>query len=45
MITGSPVLLQGTDRVVFDRGDAPPVTGTHHELLAGDDDYRRKVLG
>ena len=45
VITGSPVLLQGTDRVVFDRGDAPPLTGTHHELLAGDDDYRRKVLG
>lgn len=45
VVTSSPALLARTDRVVLVRGEAAPVLGTHHGLLAHHDDYRGRVLG
>lgn len=44
ILTGSPVLLAASDRVLLMPADGPVTTGTHSELLAGDPTYREKVL-
>lgn len=44
ILTGSPVLLAASDRVLLMRGEGPVTIGTHSELLAGDSAYREKVL-
>lgn len=44
VLTSSPALLAGTDRVVLLREGTVVAAGTHAELLQDDADYRRQVL-
>ncbi|MFE7872314.1 ABC transporter ATP-binding protein [Micromonospora humida] len=44
VITSSPTLLAATDRVVFVADGVVAAEGTHAELVADDDSYRRAVL-
>jgi putative ABC transport system ATP-binding protein len=44
LVTCSPVLLATVDRVVVIDGGRVRTTGTHHELVDHDDEYRRAVL-
>ncbi|MGR6918382.1 ABC transporter ATP-binding protein [[Actinomadura] parvosata] len=43
VITGSPALLDAAGRVLFIDGGAVTAEGTHRDLLATDDTYRRAV--
>ena len=45
LLTTSPALLAVTDRVVLVHAGAAAATGTHAELLHGDERYRAAVLG
>ena len=44
VITSSPALLAAADRVVLIAGGSAGATGTHADLLHGDDRYRAAVL-
>lgn len=43
VLTSSPLLLDGAERVVLIDGDAAVAVGTHQELLHGDPRYRAVV--
>lgn len=45
VVTSSPVLLAKTDRVILVHTEGELIDGTHHELLAGHDGYRTRILG